>query len=105
MFAVPIEVVSDTVAESNVTIELQSGNFMSNLTITYGPCSEASHPTLKFRSPVVHLNNLTADTLYCYSISYNESNATVADDKAVVITCNGTFITAADTGIPCTTIN
>lgn len=116
MFAVPIKVVSDIVAENNVTIELQSGNFMSNLTITYGLCSEASHPTLKFRPPVVYLNNLTADTLYCYSISYNESNATVADDKAVVVTCNGTFITAADTkstpttlspttGIPCTTIN
>ena len=116
MFAVTIKVVNDIVEGNNVTIELQSGNFMSNLTITYGPRSGESNTTFKFRPPVVHLNNLTADTLYCYSISYSESNATVADDKAVVVTCNGTFITAADTkstpttlspttGIPCTTIN
>ena len=38
-----------------------------------------------FQSPVVHLTNLTADTVYCYSITYNESNTTVADDEAVVL--------------------
>ena len=96
MFAVHIKVVNDIVEGNNVTIELQSGNSMSNLTITYGPCSGESNTTLQFQPPVVHLTNLIADTTYCYSLTYNENN-TSAGDKAVVVPCNGTVITAADT--------
>ena len=102
MFAVPIKVVNDTVEGNNVTIELQSDNFMSNLTITYGPCSGESNTPLQFQPPVVHLTNLIADTIYCYSLTHNESNS--AGDKAVVVPCNGTFITEADTTSTPTTL-
>ena len=105
MFAVPIKVVNDIVEGNNVIIELQSGNFMSNLTITYGPCSGEPNTTLQFQSPVVHLNNLIADTTYCYSITYNKSNTTSAGDKAVVVPCDGTFMTAAEATSTPTTLS
>ena len=92
VFAVPYRVVSDNVAENNATIELKSGNFTSNLTITYGLCSESSTwTTMQFQPPVVHLVNLTADTTYCYSIAYNGSNTTVDGS------CSGTFNTTGST--------
>jgi len=103
VFAVPIKVVSDNIAQNNATIELQSGNFTSNLTITYGLCSEAfSWIIMQFRPPVVYLVNLAADTMYCYSIA---SNTTVTDNKAVVGSCHGTFITAVDTTATLTTMS
>ena len=81
---------SDNVAENNATIELQNGTFTSNLTITYGLCSEAfSWITLQFRPPVVHLTNLTPDAMYCYLIIYNRNNTTVDDS------CSGTFNTSS----------
>ena len=91
LFAATIEVVNETAAESNATIQLRSGNFTSNLTITYQPCSGASSTTW-FRPPVVHLVNLTADITYCYSITYNGNSAT-----QVAGSCNGIFHTTADT--------
>ena len=91
MFAATIEVMAETAAESNATIQLRSGNFTSNLTITYKPCS-GEHSKIQFRPPVVHLVNLTADTTYCYSIASNGSSAT-----QVAGSCNGTFYTTADT--------
>ena len=85
------EVMNDTAAESNATIQLQNGNLTSNLTITYKPCS--GDPSNKqFRPPVVHLVNLTADITYCYSITYNGNSAT-----QVAGSCNGIFHTTADT--------
>ena len=82
---------NETAAESNATIQLRSGNFTSNLTITYEPCS--GDPSNKqFRPPVVHLENLMADIMYCYSITYKENSATL-----VAGSCNGTFYTKADT--------
>ena len=91
LFAATIEVMNETAAESNAFIQLQSGNFTSNLTITYKPCS--GDPSNKqFRPPVVHLENLTADITYCYSITYNGNSAT-----QVAGSCNGTFHTTADT--------
>ena len=89
---------------SAATIQLQNDNFTSNLTISYQPCSVASSTTRRFQPPVVHLTNLTADTMYCYSITHNESATTVTDDKTVVVSCNGTFITAADTTATPTTL-
>ena len=91
LFAATIEVVNETAAESNATIQLQSSNFTSNLTITYQPCSGASSTTW-FRPPVVRLVNLTADIMYCYSIAYNGNGAT-----QVAGSCNGIFHTTADT--------
>ena len=93
MFAATIEVMAETAAESNVTIQLRSGNFTSNLTITYKPCS-GEPSKIQFTPPVhvVHLVNLTADTTYCYSIASNGSSAT-----QVAGSCNGTFYTTADT--------
>ena len=82
---------NETAAESNATIQLRSGNFTSNLTITYEPCSGASSTT-QFRPPVVHLENLTADITYCYSITYNGNSGT-----QVAGSCNGIFHTTADT--------
>ena len=91
MFAATIEVMTETAAESNATIQLRSGNFTSNLTITYKSCS-GEPSKIQFRPPVVHLANLTADILYCYSIASNGSSAT-----QVAGSCNGTFYTTADT--------
>ena len=91
LFAATIEVMNETAAENNATIQLRSGNFTSNLTITYEPCSR--DPSNKqFRPPVVHLENLTADIMYCYSITYNGNGAT-----QVAGSCNGKFHTTADT--------
>ena len=91
LFAATIEVMNETAAESTATIQLRSGNFTSNLTITYEPCS--GDPSNKqFRPPVVHLENLMADIMYCYSITYNGNSAT-----QVAGSCNGTFYTTADT--------
>ena len=90
VFAAPIKVVSDNVADNNATIEVQSGNFTSNLPIPYGLCSEASSwTTMQFSPPVVHLVNLTADTMYCYSITSNGNNTTDS--------CYGTFSTSSTT--------
>ena len=85
-----LEVLNVTVAESNATIQLQNDNFTSNFTITYRLCSEDSHTTKSFQSPVVHLENLTANTTYCYSITYN-GNDLVATD------CSGSFTTVRET--------
>ena len=91
---------NETAAESNAIIQLEIGNFTSNLTIIYGTCSEAPFPKMQFRPPVVHLVNLISDTMYCYSITANGNNAT-----QVVGSCNRTFNTTADTttGTPSTT--
>ena len=85
-FAAILEVLNVMVAESRATIQLQNGNFTSNFTITYGLCPETNSPPISFKPPVVHLENLTANTTYCYSISYNgnDLNATA---------CSGTFTT------------
>ena len=87
LLAATIKVVNETAADGNATIQLQSGNFTSNLTITYKPCS-GEPSKIQFRPPVhvVHLVNLTADTTYCYSIASNGSSAT-----QVAGSCNGTF--------------
>ena len=91
LFAATIEVVNEITAETNAFIQLQSGNFTSNLTITYKPCS-GDPSNEQFRPPVVHLENLMADIMYCYSITYKENSAT-----QVAGSCNGTFYTKADT--------
>ena len=88
LFAATIKVVNEMAADSNATIQLQSGNFTSNLTITYKPCS-GEPSKIQFRPPVhvVHLVNLSADTTYCYSITSNENS----DAIQVAGSCNGTF--------------
>ena len=90
LIAAIVEVLNVMVAESNAAIQLQNGNFTSNFTITYGLCSETNCTPLSFKPPVVHLENLSANTTYCYSITYN-GNDTVAT------ACNGTFTTVTET--------
>ena len=85
-----VEVLNVTVGESSATIQLQNGNFTSNFTITYRLCSGTLSTPLSFKPPVVHLENLTANTTYCYSITYNGNNL----DATV---CSGTFTTATVT--------
>ena len=92
LFAATIKVMNETAADSNATIQLRSGNFTSNLTITYKPCS-GEPSKIQFRPPVVHLVNLTANVMYCYSITSNENS----DATQVAGFCDGTFITTADT--------
>ena len=86
LFAATIKVVNETASDSNATIQLQSGNFTSNLTITYKPCS-GEPSKIQFRPPVVYLVNLTADVMYCYSITSNENRYAIQ----VAGSCNGTF--------------
>ena len=88
LFAATIKVVNETAADSNATIQLQSGNFTCNLTITYKPCS-GEPSKIQFMPPVhvVHLVNLTVDVMYCYSITSNENS----DARQVAGSCNGTF--------------
>ena len=85
-FAAIVELLNVTVGDSSATIQLQNDNFTSNFTITYWLCSEDSRITESFESPVVHLENLTANTTYCYSITYNGNNS-------VATVCSGTFTT------------
>ena len=88
-----VEVINETSSEENATISLQVGNIASNLTISYGPCSEQSlsYTTVAFMTPAIQLVNLTANTTYCYSI-----NVTDTASDATVGSCNGTFTTAAE---------
>ena len=79
-----------TVAENNATIQLRNDNFTSNFTIAYGLCSEDSRTPKPFESPVVHLENLIANTTYCYSITSNGNDL-------VSTTCSGMFTTATET--------
>ena len=88
--AAVLEVLKVTVAESNAAIQLQNGNFTSNFTITYGLCSGSYHTPISFTPPVVHLENLTANMTYCYSITYNGNDL-------VATACNGTFTTDTET--------
>ena len=67
LFAATIKVLNGITADSNATIQLRSGNFTSNFTINYKPCS-GDPSKIQFRPPVVHLVNLTADIMYCYSM-------------------------------------
>ena len=90
LMAAVLEVLKVTVAESNATIQLQNGNFTSNFTITYGLCSGSYHTPISFTSPLVHLENLTSNMTYCYSITYN------GNDLAATA-CNGTFTTDTET--------
>ena len=90
LMAAILEVLNVTVAESRATIQLQNGNFTSNFTITYGLCPETNSPPLLFKPPMVHLENLTPNTTYCYLITYN-GNDTVAT------ACSGTFTTDTET--------
>ena len=92
LFAATIKVLNWITADSNATIQLRSGNFTSNFTINYKPCS-GDPSKIQFRPPVVHLVNLTADVMYCYSIASNENS----DATQVAGSCNGTFYTTADT--------
>ena len=98
--AVAVKVVNWTSSEDSATIWLQVGNITSNLTITYGPCSEPSlnYTTMTFMTPAIQLVNLTANTTYCYFISATDS----ASDP-IVGSCNGTFSTAAEATTPPTT--
>ena len=89
-FAAILEVLNVIVAEGNATIQLQNDNFTSNFTITYGLCSEDSCTTKSFTPPVVDLENLTANTTYCYLFIYN------GNDLAATA-CNGTFTTDTET--------
>ena len=85
-----VEVLNVTVTEYNATIQLQNDNFTSNFTIIYGLCSEDSCTPRSFESPVVHLENLIANTTYCYSITSNGNDL-------VATACSGTFTTATET--------
>ena len=85
-----VEVLNVTVAENNATIQLRNDNFTSNFTISYGLCSEDSRTPKSFESPAVHLENLTANTAYCYSITSNGNDL-------VATACSGTFTTATET--------
>ena len=89
-FAAIVEVLNVTVGESSATIQLQNGNFTSNFTITYGLCSGSYSIPISFTSPLVHLENLTANMTYCYSFIYN------GNDLAATA-CNGTFTTDTET--------
>ena len=94
LFAGTVKVEDVTSGNSNATIQLRNSNFSSNLTVRYRPCSEDSSTTQQFRPPVrvVPLENLEAETMYCYNITYNGSNITGAS------TCNGTFTTSSSKG-------
>ena len=85
-----VEVLNVTVAENNATIQLRNDNFTSNFTISYGLCSEVSRTPKSFESSIVHLENLIANTTYCYSITSNGNDL-------VATTCIGTFTTATET--------
>ena len=87
VYAAPLKVVNEITTVRTATIHLQN-DITANLTINYRPCSGPSPNTKQFQSPVVHLVDLTADTLYCYSITNN------------VGSCNGMFSTTADTSSP-----
>ena len=89
-FAAIVEVLNVTMGDSSATIQLQNDNFTSNFTITYGLCSEDSRTTKSLNPPVVHLENLTANTTYCYSITYDGNDL-------VATVCSGTFTTATET--------
>ena len=85
-----VEVLNVTVMENNATIQLQNDNFTSNFTISYGLCSGDSHTPKSFESPIVNLENLTANTTYCYSITSNGNDL-------VSTACSGTFTTVTET--------
>ena len=85
-----VEVLNVTVAENNATIQLRNDNFTSNFTMSYGLCSEDSRTPKSFESPIVNLENLIANTTYCYSITSNGNDL-------VATTCIGTFTTATET--------
>ena len=87
-----VEVLNVTVAENNATIQLRNDNFTSNFTISYGLCSEDSNTPKSFESPVVHLENLIANTTYCYSVTSNGN-----DLVATRYPCCGTFTTTTET--------
>jgi len=90
---VAVKVVNETSSEDSATIWLQVGNITSNLTISYGLCSEPSlsYTTVAFMIPAIQLVNLTAETTYCYSIDVTDT----ASDATVDGSCNGTFTTKA----------
>ena len=90
LVAAIVEVLNVRVTESSATIQLQNGNFTSNFTITYRLCSGTLSTPLSFKPPVVHLENLTANTTYCYSITYNGNDL-------VATACSGTFTTVTET--------
>ena len=87
VYAATLKVVNEITTVRTATIHLQN-DIIANPTINYRPCSEPSPNTKQFQSPVVHIVNLTADTLYCYSITNN------------VGSCNGMFNTTANTSSP-----
>jgi len=94
--AVAVKVLNESSLEENATIWLQVGNITSNLTITYGlTCSESSlsYTTVPFMISEIPLVNLTAETMYCYSID-------TACDATVVGSCNGAFTTTAEASPP-----
>jgi len=90
---VAAKVVKETSSKDSATIQLQVGNITSNLTISYGPCSEPSlnYTTVPFMTPAIQLVNLTANTTYCYSI-----NVTDTASNIMFGSCYGTFTTTAE---------
>ena len=99
VFAATLKVVNESTTVRTATIRLQDDFKSNNLTISSLSCSGAFFPPVSFEPPAVHLNNLTADTMYCYLITYDGNNTVVAGS------CNGTFSTTANTTSPPTTGN
>ena len=87
--AVAVKVVNETTSQNTATIWLQVSGATANLTIIYGLCSEPplNYTTMPFMQPEKELVNLTAETMYCYSIS------ATASDRTVFGSCDGTFTT------------
>ena len=91
VFAATLKVVNESTTVKTATIRLQDNFKSNNLTMSSLACSEAYFPPVSFEPPAVHLNNLKADTMYCYVITYDGNNTVVAGS------CNGTFSTTANT--------